>query len=91
MLPLALPGVLTTVIYSVYITWNDYLIALIFNTNKSMSMLTVGLQNLALGTYGARWEALMAGSIISFVPVILLYAFLQQYFIRGITGSAVKE
>ena len=37
------------------------------------------------------WGLLNAGAIISFVPIIIFYIFLQQYFVRGVTGSAVKE
>jgi len=38
-----------------------------------------------------KWGSLTAGSMISFIPIIIFYTLLQRYFVRGITGSAVKE
>lgn len=91
LIPLTLPGLLTTIIYSIYNTWNDYLIALVFNTRGKVSLLTVGLQQLSTGSFGTDWSSLMSGSVISFLPIVILYAFLQKYFIRGLVSSAVKE
>lgn len=90
MLPLVLPGVVTTIIYSLYITWNEFLVALVFTTQEEMKLLTVGLQQLTVGRYTTRWEILTAGSVFSFIPIMILFAFLQRYFIQGVTGGAVK-
>ncbi len=90
MLPLVLPGIMTTVIYSLYVTWNEFLIALVFTTHEEMKLLTVGLRQLAVGRYTTNWEYLTAGSIISFIPIMIIFVFLQRYFIRGVTGGAVK-
>ncbi len=90
MLPLVLPGIVTVAIYSFYVSWNEYLVALVFTTREEMKTLTVGLQQLSVGTYGTRWETLTTGSIVSFIPVMLLFIFLQRYFIRGLTGGALK-
>ncbi|MDZ7802331.1 MAG: carbohydrate ABC transporter permease [Trueperaceae bacterium] len=90
MLPLVLPGVVTTVIYSLYITWNEFLIALVFTTDESMKLLTVGLRQLATGRYTTNWEYLTSGAIISFIPIMIVFLFLQRYFISGVTGGAVK-
>ena len=38
-----------------------------------------------------KWGTLTACSVVSFIPIIIFYAFLQQYFVRGVTGSSVKE
>lgn len=90
MLPLVLPGIMTTIIYSLYVTWNEFLIALVFTTQEDMKLLTVGLRQLAVGRYTTNWEYLTAGSIISFIPIMIVFVFLQRYFIRGVTGGAVK-
>lgn len=90
MLPLVLPGIMTTIIYSLYVTWNEFLIALVFTTQEDMKLLTVGLRQLAVGRYTTHWEFLTAGSIISFIPIMIVFVFLQRYFIRGVTGGAVK-
>ena len=58
-----------------------------------MQMLNVALAKIAMGgsQFEIKWGSLTAGSIISFIPIIIFYILLQRYFIRGITGSAVKE
>jgi multiple sugar transport system permease protein len=90
MLPLVLPGIVTTVIYSLYIAWNEFLIALVFTTDENMKLLTVGLRQLAVGRYTTNWEYLTSGAIISFVPIMIIFLLLQRYFISGVTGGAVK-
>jgi multiple sugar transport system permease protein len=91
MLPLVWPGLATVAIYTAYRTWNDYIIALIFTSGDSMRTLNIGITNFALGIYGTNWGLLTAGAFISFVPMILLYAFLQRYFISGLTSGSVKQ
>lgn len=90
MLPLVWPGLVTVAIYSFYVSWNEFIVPSIFTTDNEMRTLTVGLQQLAEGRYGTRWEVLTTGSIVSFIPVMLLFAFLQRYFVRGLTGGALK-
>jgi multiple sugar transport system permease protein len=90
MLPLVLPGLVTLAIYCFYTSWNEFLVALVFTTREEMKTLTVGLQQLTVGRYGTRWETLTAGSIVSFIPVMILFIFLQRYFVRGLTGGALK-
>ncbi|GIN59703.1 ABC transporter permease [Lederbergia ruris] len=89
-LPLVWPGLATVAIFSAYTTWNDFLIALVFANSQNMRTLNVGLTNMAIGQYGTDWGLLSAGSIISFIPIILLFLFLQKYFISGLTSGAVK-
>jgi multiple sugar transport system permease protein len=93
MLPLALPGLLTVMVFAMYQSWNDYLMAFIFTNKPEMTMLNVGLAKIARGgsQFEMKWGHLTAGSMISFIPIIIFYTFLQQYFVRGVTGSAVKE
>lgn len=90
MLPLVLPGLVTLAIYCFYTSWNEFLVALVFTTREEMKTLTVGLQQLTVGRYGTRWDTLTAGSIVSFIPVMILFIFLQRYFVRGLTGGALK-
>ncbi len=93
MLPLALPGLLTVMVFALFISWNDYLMAFIMVNKPEMEMLNVALAQIATGEapYQTKWGHLTAGSIISFLPIIIIYAFLQRYFVRGVSGSAVKE
>ena len=93
MLPLAIPGLLTLMVFALYGSWNDFILAFLFVNTIDMEMLNVFLMKLTFAgsQFDTFWGLLNAGAIISFVPIIVFYIFLQQYFVRGVTGSAVKE
>ena len=93
MLPLAIPGLLTVMVFAMYTSWNDYVLAFLFINSPEKTMLNIALAKIALGgsQFEMKWGSLTAGSMISFIPIIIFYALLQRYFVRGITGSAVKE
>ena len=93
MLPLAIPGLLTLMVFSLYGAWNDFILAFLFVNTIDMEMLNVFLMKLTFAgsQFDTFWGLVNAGAIISFVPILLFYIFLQQYFVRGVTGSAVKE
>jgi len=93
MLPLTIPGLLTVMVFAMYVSWNDYLLAFLFINSPENIMLNIALQKIALGgsQFEMKWGDLTAGSVVSFIPIIIIYAFLQKYFVRGVTGSAVKE
>jgi multiple sugar transport system permease protein len=91
MLPVVWPGLTTVAIYSAYTTWNDYIVALVFTSSDQMRTLNIGLTNMALGIYGTDWGILSAGVVISFIPMIVLFAFLQRFFISGLTSGSVKS
>jgi multiple sugar transport system permease protein len=93
MLPLGIPGLLTLMVFALYGSWNDFILAFLFVNTIDMEMLNVFLMKLTFAgsQFDTFWGLLNAGAIISFVPIIIFYIFLQQYFVRGVTGSAVKE
>lgn len=93
LMPLAIPGILTVTVFAMYVSWNDFIYAFLFISSENMKMLNVALKHIATGAnqFDMKWGDLTAGSVVSFIPLIIFYAFLQQYFVRGITGSAVKE
>ena len=93
LMPLAIPGILTVTVFAMYVSWNDFILAFLFISSEDMKMLNVALKHIATGAnqWEMKWGDLTAGSVVSFIPLIIFYAFLQQYFVRGITGSAVKE
>ncbi|PMC37448.1 carbohydrate ABC transporter permease [Bacillus sp. UMB0899] len=90
MLPLCWPGLATIAIYTAYTTWNDYIVSLVFMQDESLKTLNVGLTNMAIGIYGNDWGLLTSGAIVSLIPMIFLFIFLQRYFISGLTGGSVK-
>ena len=71
----------------------SFILAFLFVNTIDMEMLNVFLMKLTFAgsQFDTFWGLVNAGAIISFVPILLFYIFLQQYFVRGVTGSAVKE
>jgi len=87
MFPLALPGVVTVIIFSMYTAWNDYLFSLIFINSPEMQMLNVTLSRLGIRS----GNLIFAGYVITYIPFIIFFVLLQRYYIRGIATSSVKE
>ncbi len=89
-MPLSSPGIIATAIYSFITAWNEYVYALTFLNDKSKLTLPVGLQKF-FTEYATNWPGLMAASFIMSVPVVVLFLFLQKYFVRALTEGAVKS
>ena len=88
-LPQAKPILITLAIFSFLGTWNDFLWPLIALTDSSMFTLPVALANL-MGEHTKDPELMMAGSVLTILPVIILFLALQKYYIRGIMAGSVK-
>ncbi len=92
MLRLVLPGIVTVAIYAFINSWNEFLAALIFMTDQSNFTLPVFLANIRSGLFGiVDWGALQAGLIVSIAPCLLIFLFLQRYYMNGLIGGAVKS
>ncbi len=90
MLPLAKPALATVAIFSFTYNWNDYLAPLIYLNSQSNYTLSLGLANF-MGRYGQTpWQLLMAASLMTVLPCVLLFFFAQRFFIQGIVVSGVK-
>jgi multiple sugar transport system permease protein len=89
-LPLAVPILVTLAIFSFLGTWNDFLWPLIALTDDSMYTLPVALANLML-EHVKDPELMMAGSVVTIIPVIIVFLALQKYYIKGIMMGSVKE
>jgi multiple sugar transport system permease protein len=88
-LPLAAPGVLAAALYAFTQAWNEFLYALVFITNVKLRTLPVGLSSFITGdVYG--WGYLMAGAVLTTLPVIAAYVYLQRYMVEGLTAGSVK-
>ena len=64
--------------------------ALTFNSNVKVQTLQVGLTNYYLSRYRTSWEMITTGSIITMIPVLVVFFVLQRYYVRGLTSGAVK-
>jgi multiple sugar transport system permease protein len=88
-LPLAAPGLLAAALYAFTQAWNEFLYALVFITNAKLRTLPVGLSTFITGdVYG--WGFLMAGAVVTTLPVIAAYIYLQRYMVEGLTAGSVK-
>jgi multiple sugar transport system permease protein len=88
-LPLAAPGLLAAALYAFTQAWNEFLYALVFITNVKLRTLPVGLSTFITGdVYG--WGYLMAGAVLTTLPVIAAYVYLQRYMVEGLTAGSVK-
>ena len=88
-LPLSLPAVAVTALFSFLAAWNEFLLALTFNTSHAMYTLPVGLASLISST-GQAWGDFAAASILVSLPVALLFLFFQKFLIEGLSAGGVK-
>lgn len=88
-LPLTKPILATLGMFTMINVWNDFMWPLITIQSEHLKTITVGLATFQ-GIYGSKYHLLMAGTMISVFPVIILYVFLQKYFVKGITFSGIK-
>ena len=88
-LPLSAPGLLAAALYAFTQAWNEFLYALVFITDAKQRTLPVGLASFITGdVYG--WGYLMAGAVLTTLPVIAAYIYLQKYMVEGLTAGGVK-
>ena len=87
-LPVVLPGIATTAIFSFLLAYNDYLFALILTGTNAKTL------PVAIAEYGAEniqyWSISAAGVTGVIIPIIVIMLFLQKYFIKGLTSGAIK-
>lgn len=91
MLPLVQPAIVTVTIFNFMSVWNEFFMALIFTSSESMTPVGVGLLNIINSMkYTGNYGGMFAAVIIVFLPTFLLYIFLSEKIIAGVTGGGVK-
>lgn len=88
-LPLALPGIVTAMIFTFISAWNELVVALVLTTTPSHQPLTVALDGF-IGGYQIDWGHLFAASVISTIPVIILFACIEGRVVGGLTAGSLK-
>ena len=88
-LPLALPAIAITALFSFMTAWNEFILAATFMNQEDMYTAPVGLK-FFVGGFQQQWGYFAAGSIIVSIPVVLLFFYLQQYLVSGLTAGSVK-
>lgn len=90
-LPLSRPALATLALFTFMTYWNDLLGPVIYLSSVEKATLTIGLANLQSGLMSTRYDLLMAGSMLSVIPILVLFVFGQKWFVRGITMTGLKE
>ena len=88
-LPLSLPAVAVTALFSFLAAWNEFLLALVFNTSNEQYTLPVGLASM-IPANGQRWGDFAAASILVSVPVVILFVLFQKPLVQGLSFGGVK-
>ncbi|MDR1209544.1 MAG: carbohydrate ABC transporter permease [Clostridiales bacterium] len=91
MFPLAQPGIITVSIFNFITVWNEYFLSLVFANKSQVRPVAVGLYNMIQSMrYTGDWGGMFASVVIVFAPTFLLYIFLSERIIAGVTGGAIK-
>jgi multiple sugar transport system permease protein len=88
--PLALPGILSSAIFAFTLSWNEFLYALTFISTTTQKTVPVGLITELVRGDVYHWGPLMTGALLASVPVALVYSFFVEHYVAGMTG-ALKE
>jgi multiple sugar transport system permease protein len=89
MLPLSKPALATLTITTVVFVWNDFMGPLIYLNSESLKTIQLGLR-LFIQQYSSDYALIMAASLVSLIPVIILFLAFQRFFVEGIAGTGVK-
>jgi multiple sugar transport system permease protein len=89
-LPLSKPALATLGVFIFMGMWNDFIRPLIFISSVENMTLPLGLANMQ-GMYATNWPVLMAGTFISMLPVLIFFLFAQDFFVKSVTLTGLKE
>jgi ABC-type glycerol-3-phosphate transport system permease component len=89
-IPLAIPGIATLIILTFMGTWNDFLWPRIVTSSEALYTLPVGLAQLQMKNT-SNVAQIMAGTVLTALPMIIVFLFMQRQFIEGMTAGALKE
>lgn len=89
-MPLAKPSISTQAVFVFMGFWNEFLKPMLYMTTPSKYTLTLGLQTFKSQNAGQRWDQIMPASIISIIPIIILYIIFNKYFLQGVRMDGEK-
>lgn len=91
MLPIVQPGVITVTVFNFITIWNEYFMSMIFANKTTVRPVSVGLFNMIQAMrYTGDWGGMFASVVIVFAPTFVLYIFLSERIIQGVTAGAIK-
>jgi multiple sugar transport system permease protein len=89
-LPVALPGIICTVLFSFTQSWNEFIYALTFLSSTAVKTTTVGITGELIRGDIFYWGELMGGAIVGSIPIVIVYVFFLDYYVSGLTAGSVK-
>lgn len=87
--PISFPGIIVCGVFSFLYAWGDLAYGLTFIGKQSLRPITAGIFNF-MGQYGTKWSYICAFGVVTIIPVVLIFIFMQKYIISGLTAGAVK-
>lgn len=88
-LPLSMPAMTTLFLIAFIHNWNDLLRPVLYISSSDLRTVTIGLTSFQ-NEYGAQWNLLLAGAVISILPLLIVYIFAQRYIVEGIATTGLK-
>ena len=89
-LPLAMPAIIVTALFSFVGSWNEFVLALTTLRSEENYTLPIQILSIVSGRYSVDWHLVMAAAFCATLPVAILFAWMQRYMLRGLTAGAVK-
>ena len=90
LVPVSIPGIVATGVYTFLLSWNEFLFALTLTKSTEMRTVPIGIQ-LLMGQHSYEWNEMMAMSILGSFPILIMYMVAQRYFLEGLTAGSVKN
>ena len=88
-LPLSVPALTTLFLIAFITNWNDLLRPVLYLSSSSLRTVTIGLTTFQ-NEFGAQWNLLLSGAVISILPLLVVYIFAQRYIVAGIATTGLK-
>lgn len=88
-LPLAMPGVVTALVYTFIGAWNEHVVALTVTSSSNRTTLTRAISGFVT-SYHEQWQYLFATSLVAIVPVVVLFVFVERHLVAGLTAGGVR-
>ena len=89
-IPVAMPGLIAATIFAFTVSWAQYLYPLVFTTSIDQQVLPVGIITTLVKGDVFNWGQIMTGALLGAAPPLIIYAFLMDYYIAGLTAGATK-
>lgn len=88
--PVSLPGIVATGVYTFLLAWNEFLFALTLTKSMELRTVPIGIQ-LLMGQHAFEWNEMMAMSVLGSLPLLVIFLIAQRYFLAGMTAGSVKS